>query len=261
MRGIETNSSAGLDPDRLRDRDQKLRKTCKDFESMFTYQLLRGMRKTVEKCDLFHGGRGEDIYESLLDQELAKSMAGLGEQSLAAVLYRDLHRRDPLLSAKDSSFSTAQTTGPLSPLQGVVSSGFGWREDPIHGGRRFHEGMDVAAREGAVVRASLDGRVLRSEFSESYGNVIEVDHGNGFTTLYAHNKDNLVRRGDLIRAGDPLATVGSTGRSTAPHLHFEVRRHGRALDPAGFLNLDESPGSAVAEGHSGKTGQEPIDPS
>ena len=124
---------------------------------------------------------------------------------------------------------------PLRPLEAKISSGFGWRKDPIHGRKRFHNGIDLAAEEGAIVRASLPGRVLQSDYQGNYGNVVLLDHGQGFTTFYAHNETNLVHQGDWVKRGTPLGRVGSTGRSTGPHLHFEVKRDGKHLDPRHFL--------------------------
>ena len=218
------------------DRDQKLRKACKEFESVLTYQLLQSMRRTVQKCDLFHGGNEESMYESLLDQELSKSLADQGDRSLADLLYRQLSRKDGASSNTDFAPEILQKPEtPRWPIQGRVSSNFGWRVDPINGEEKFHEGIDLAAPEGTTVRACMPGRVILSDHRQGYGNVVVVDHGKGFTTLYAHNRENLVSEGDWVHAGEPLAHLGSTGRSTGPHLHFEVRRHGRHMDPADFL--------------------------
>lgn len=233
-------------PDAREDRDRKLRNACKEFESLFTYQLLQSMRRTVQKCDLFHGGGEEDMYESLLDQELSKSLAGQGNRGLADVLYRQLSREDAAsLNTDFAPGSLREPQAPCWPLQGRVSSEFGWRVDPIHGREKFHQGLDLAAAEGTPVRSCMPGRVVLSDYRDGYGNVVVVDHGNGFTTLYAHNRENLASEGDRVSAGDPLARLGSTGRSTGPHLHFEVRRHGRHMDPAEFL--DGSPESRFAE--------------
>lgn len=227
------------DPKRAELNDEKLRKACKEFESVFTYELLKSMRRTVEKCDLFHGGKGEEIYESLLDQELAKTMAGHGPRSLSSILYRQLKKTGPPDVGGEASVGgqgDLKATAPLHPLrQGALSSSFGWRKDPFSGEDRFHYGADFAAGEGTAVCASMPGKVIRSGFQEGYGNLVVLDHGHGLTTVYAHNQDNMVSEGDWVGIGDPLATVGSTGRSTGPHLHFEVRSNGRHLDPRVFL--------------------------
>ncbi len=233
--------------------DRKLRKACEEFEAVFTYQLLQSMRRTVEKSDLFHGGTGEEVYESMLDQELSKSMAGAGKGGLADLLYQQLRTKGQAGETQGGLSMPhrplPETPSPRPPLTGRVSSGFGWRVHPIFGKRMFHQGLDIAAGEGSLIRASMSGRVVTSEFQEDYGNVVVVEHGRGYTTLYAHNRDNLVSRGDWVEAGAPLAVVGSTGRSTGPHLHFEVKRHGRNLDPAEFLGIKTGSNSAVPETH------------
>jgi murein DD-endopeptidase MepM/ murein hydrolase activator NlpD len=221
------------------DKDEALKKACKEFESVFTYELLKSMRRTIEKCDLFHGGQGEEIYESLMDQELSKKMAGLGPKSLAEVLYRQFRKEGVAEDQGDTeprSLKDLRGGSPVSPLSGgLLSSSFGWRKDPFSGEDRFHQGIDLAAPEGTLVRAPMQGKVLMSGFRQGYGNVVMLDHGNGITTLYAHNQENKVSEGDWVKAGAPLASVGSTGRSTGPHLHFEVRRHGTSLDPLEFM--------------------------
>ena len=226
-------------PEKKQLNDDKLKEACKDFESVFTYEILKSMRRTIDKCDLFHGGQGEEMYESLLDQELAKTMAGHGPRSLASILYRQLKKEGPAAAdeGKDVGVETnLKASEPLHPLQqGTISSTFGWRKDPFSGEDRFHHGMDFAAGEGTTVCAAMSGKVISSEFQNGYGNMVVLDHGDGLTTVYAHNKYNMVREGDLVRAGEPLAAVGSTGRSTGPHLHFEVKRNGMHQDPRDFL--------------------------
>lgn len=224
------------------DRDESLRKACREFESVFTNELLKNMRRTVEKCDLFHGGQGEEIYESLLDQELSKKMAGMGPQSLANLLYRQFRRatQDEAPEGADVGlWREPRGAAPLSPVsEGQVSSVFGWRKDPITGVEQFHHGVDVAAPEGTPVLAPEQGKVVTSGFSKGYGHFILLDHGRGVTTLYAHNQENKVKEGEWVKRGGLLATVGSTGRSTGPHLHFEVRRKGAAQDPNVFLSAN-----------------------
>ena len=122
------------------------------------------------------------------------------------------------------------------PVQGGwISSGFGWRADPFSGRRALHEGVDIASRLSSPIHAMGDGVVSHAGPKAGYGLMVEVTHGN-IVTRYAHAKTVLVRVGDRVDRGQPLATVGTSGRSTGPHLHFEVLRRGRAVDPKGYLN-------------------------
>ncbi|TWG93274.1 Membrane proteins related to metalloendopeptidases [Luteimonas sp. J16] len=125
-----------------------------------------------------------------------------------------------------------------SPVEsGYVTSGFGGRADPFGGGRQFHKGIDFHARTGDPVLAVADGVVSFSGVRSGYGNVVEVDHGNGFVTRYAHNSRNTVKVGDLVRVGQQVARAGSTGRSTGAHVHLEVWENGRLHNPRKFLEL------------------------
>jgi murein DD-endopeptidase MepM/ murein hydrolase activator NlpD len=118
------------------------------------------------------------------------------------------------------------------PVEGRISSGFGTRHDPIHGHVREHKGLDFAAPEGTDIRSVRDGVVSFSGERGGYGNLVIVDHGDGLETRYAHCAELLVEEGQKVGAGARIALVGSTGRSTGPHLHLEARKDGVALDPA-----------------------------
>lgn len=124
------------------------------------------------------------------------------------------------------------------PISGVFrqSSGFGNRTDPFTGGRAFHSGLDFAAAPGSLVLSAADGVVSYVGERSGYGTVVEIDHGNGMETRYAHLSATLARTGQKVLIGTPVGQVGSTGRSTGPHLHFEVRRNDVALDPKPFLD-------------------------
>lgn len=123
------------------------------------------------------------------------------------------------------------------PLDGPhrTSSGFGNRKDPFTRGKAFHAGLDFPAPTGTIVLSAGDGKVTFVGKKSGYGNVVEVTHESGLLTRYAHLSGFIAREGQLVRTGTPIAKVGSTGRSTGPHLHFEVRRKDQALDPARFL--------------------------
>lgn len=118
---------------------------------------------------------------------------------------------------------------------GWISSRFGRRTDPFTGKPAFHRGMDFASREGTPVLAVADGVVGFVGSRRGYGRTVEINHGNGYVTRYAHNKKNLVEVGDTVAKGDEIALVGASGRATAPHVHFEVLRNGKPVDPLGYI--------------------------
>ena len=115
------------------------------------------------------------------------------------------------------------------------SSSFGWRIDPFTGLSTFHEGIDFMSPTGRAIRAAGAGVVVYAGKHPQYGNMVEIDHGNGLVTRYAHASHLNVKVGDVIVIGQKIAEVGSTGRSTGPHLHFEVRVRGAAVNPTKYL--------------------------
>ena len=130
----------------------------------------------------------------------------------------------------------AQLMVPSSaPIDGSVGSGFGFRTDPFSGRAALHTGLDFPAEIGTVIHSAAGGMVVTTEVHPAYGNLVEVDHGNGLLTRYAHASKVLVKTGDLVKRGQPVAEVGNTGRSTGPHLHFEVLVDGVPQNPARFL--------------------------
>jgi murein DD-endopeptidase MepM/ murein hydrolase activator NlpD len=116
-----------------------------------------------------------------------------------------------------------------------VTSEFGYRMHPILKVNKLHTGMDIGAASGTQVLAANYGTVIKAEWNNSYGNVIMVDHGGGIVTLYAHNSKLLAKTGDYVKKGQAIALVGSTGNSTGPHIHFEVRVNGQYQDPRKWL--------------------------
>lgn len=120
--------------------------------------------------------------------------------------------------------------------KGWMSSRFGRRTDPFSGKIAWHSGVDFAGKEGADIVSVAAGVVTWSGERYGYGNLVEINHGNGFKTRYAHCKENLVKVGDVVKKGQIIALMGSSGRSTGPHVHFEVYKHGRAVDPAAYIH-------------------------
>jgi murein DD-endopeptidase MepM/ murein hydrolase activator NlpD len=134
-----------------------------------------------------------------------------------------------------------------APVQGPVGSGFGFREDPFSGRTALHTGLDFPGDTGTPILAAAGGVVQLTQHHSAYGNMIEVDHGNGLVTRYAHASKVLARTGDIVKRGQAIAEVGSTGRSTGPHLHFEVLVDGVPQDPAKFLAGGETAQGALAK--------------
>ncbi len=130
------------------------------------------------------------------------------------------------------------------PVAGRLSSSFGYRLHPILGGMRWHGGIDIAAPLGTPIQATSDGRVERASWDGGYGLMVELDDGGGTETLYGHMSRVAVEKGQVVKKGEVLGYVGSTGLSTGPHVHYEIRRNGRSIDPAGTgaLNRRSSKG-------------------
>jgi murein DD-endopeptidase MepM/ murein hydrolase activator NlpD len=123
----------------------------------------------------------------------------------------------------------------LPVSKGWVSSGYGKRVDPFSGKQSFHKGVDIAGKSGTEVVAVAAGVVTWTGKRPGYGNMVEVSHGDGYITRYAHNKANLVEPGDLVRKGETIALMGSSGRATGAHVHYEVYKNGRSVDPSSYL--------------------------
>lgn len=138
-------------------------------------------------------------------------------------------------AAMAATFSGIPSFLPVNRPQ--LSSDFGYRSDPVHGGGAFHAGLDLTGRTGDVIHAAADGVVVRSGWWAGYGKVVVVDHGNGIETRYGHLSRFHVKAGDEVRQGQAIGGMGSTGRSTGTHLHFEVRLDGRPIDPQPFLDF------------------------
>ncbi|MEY2952253.1 MAG: hypothetical protein RLZZ401_340 [Pseudomonadota bacterium] len=131
---------------------------------------------------------------------------------------------------------------------GSLGSNFGWRIDPITGRSALHTGLDFQADSGTAIYAAAGGIVVTQEYHPAYGNMVEIDHGNDLLTRYAHASRVLIKKGDLIRRGQKIAEVGTTGRSTGPHLHFEVLVQGVFQDPQKFLSAgNKQPKALVAQ--------------
>jgi len=127
------------------------------------------------------------------------------------------------------------STPSLLPVQGYLGDGYGWRPDPFTGEREFHRGLDIVAPHGAPVRAAADGVVVQAGRAAGYGWMVHLSHGYGLATRYGHLSEVLVRPGQRVRKGEIIGRVGSTGRSSGPHLHYEVYRGAAPVNPHSYV--------------------------
>lgn len=208
--------------ERLSAQEQERRAVLKEQE-----MLVRDLRaREDEKQTLLSRIQMDRAAAEEALQYLGEISAEL-ERELARLIAEEQRRRNYLTFS--GSF------GP--PLDGYleITDYYGWRVHPIYGYESMHYGIDFAADHGDPIYAAADGEVILAEWYGGYGNAVVIDHGSGYATLYAHASALLVSKGDRVSRGDVIARVGSTGVSTGPHLHFEIRINGEAVDPLPYL--------------------------
>jgi murein DD-endopeptidase MepM/ murein hydrolase activator NlpD len=177
------------------------------------------------------GGPAPSLHSDLSVDEFATLLAGLGQE---------IEERSDQLGVLEALLVTDSAKRKFLPTRmpiddGWFSSNFGWRIDPFSGQKSFHEGIDFPSEIGTPVLAAASGKVIYADVHPAYGKMVEIDHGNGLVSRYAHSSALFVKEGDLVVRGQRIASVGSSGRSTGPHLHFEVRLNGVPQNPARFL--------------------------
>jgi murein DD-endopeptidase MepM/ murein hydrolase activator NlpD len=160
--------------------------------------------------------------------------------TMVSQLEQRVEQRESQLSALENLILARELKQEIHPegrpvANGFISSYFGERSDPFDGREAFHKGVDFAGAPGSNVTAVAAGVVTWAGERSGYGKLVEINHGDGFVTRYAHNERTLVAVGQTVKRGEPVALMGSTGRSTGPHVHFEVLRNGRQVDPLSFV--------------------------
>jgi murein DD-endopeptidase MepM/ murein hydrolase activator NlpD len=234
----------------------ELKNVAEQFEAIFVTQLLKVMRETIEEANPSESGYGKTVYTELFDQEIASSMARHGTLGIGNILYKSMEKRIDAKGPEDASGiksdsnatpadskqpsepgleNTSSTPADVSdihlPVQAPISSSFGLRKDPFSSQVKFHRGIDLAAPEGMTVVPALPGKVVSAGYESGYGNTVLIEHEGGVQTRYGHLASINVKQGDVVTSENAIGTVGSTGHSTGPHLHFEVMRMGKQVDP------------------------------
>lgn len=194
---------------------------------------VAGFELTDFDLDLTPGVGGiEQNGEWLTSKEFEQGLLNLNEEF--AKQYDTLSALQDYLITTDNITSAIPMGRPVK--DGWLSSFYGYRVDPFSGRKAFHNGIDFAGKTGSPVYAVADGIVSWAGMRGGYGGLVEIDHGNGYVTRYAHNKSIEVKTGDRLAKGDVIALLGSTGRSTGPHVHYEVLKDGKAVNPYNYID-------------------------
>jgi flagellar protein FlgJ len=248
---------------------KKIVQLAQEFEAMLMLQMVRQMRQSISFDEQKEEGFGNETMTDTFDTELSRYLAQAGGIGLGKMVQENLSKQtaggandttapaasgqiplqapvatttpSPLVvaaaaaAAARAAAAAASRSGSTSaltmPLETTTTSGYGWRKDPLGQGRRFHAGVDLRAAYGTEVPAAAAGEVTFAGDQGGYGTTVVVRHEDGFETRYAHLSSMQVQTGDRVEAGQSVGRVGNSGRSTGPHLHFEVRRNGQQVDP------------------------------
>jgi len=231
-------------------RHKPVAEVAREFEAMLLAQMIGAMRKTVGESGLLSASPERRVLDGFFDLELARSLVDQVDLGLARQLTREVEgmkdsSAPPELGAASPAHAEEwhlhlEESELLPPVAGRVTSAYGDRIHPTTGELDFHGGIDLAAPAGTPVRAAAAGTVSFSGRRGAAGNLVELQHGDGTSTSYAHLQSMRVAAGQTVAAGQVLGAVGSTGRSTGPHLHFTVERAGDAIDPAPLIGRDRA---------------------
>jgi murein DD-endopeptidase MepM/ murein hydrolase activator NlpD len=254
--GIDSvnNTTPGTSPDASKQTDAdraQIKLLAQQFEAMLTTQMLREMRRSMLDDDQEEkeNGFGLETMTDTADAELGSALSQAGGIGLTSSLLKAFERQIAGASQNIDSSAASKTSGASAQAEVIesptpkalqvsdvtasarVSSRFGWRQDPLTGEASFHQGVDLAVAYGRDVKAAADGVVSFAGVQNGYGNTVVIDHQDGRQTRYAHLSQELVRAGDAVGEGQVLGKSGNSGRSTGPHLHFEVLVNGKPVDP------------------------------
>ncbi len=249
--------------------DQAARQAAVQFEAVLLNQLTAALNPASDVTggddeDSLFSSTGSEMYRQMFSEQMAKVMAENGGIGLAETIMRQLRARSAAQPAGiDRAIAAARsvrsgTSGSASvrsalvilpvapsapvaihsPLDGRITSTFGSRRDPINGHHRVHQGVDIAAPQGTPIGAAAAGTVVFAGRRGGYGKTVMIEQADGRQTRYAHADHLLVKAGDQVVAGQVIATVGSTGHSTGPHLHFEIRENGQPVNPLTTITKD-----------------------
>ena len=230
--------------EKLTEEANRIKQQKTDIESKKNEIALIRQQLLAQKAD--YQGQAQlqaELIQRLNSDRLALDAARIQLErdslSVASLIQRKVAEEEArIAAAKARSQQRNFVSGSgimASPSDGYISSPYGWRSHPLLGRGRLHAGIDFAAGYGSTIRAADSGTVIYSGWYGGYGKTVIISHGKGITTLYAHASELYVQEGESVKRGQPISAIGSTGFSTGPHLHFEVRKNGTPVNPANYL--------------------------
>lgn len=233
--------------------ENKIREQA-DLEAEKTAAELFGIgggttANTLDELDFFGiGGVSTDVLDLSQDMETDSQelLSTLHQQANVVEAVIDLKTDDfrDLLKGLEEKAAHEAYMPSIYPVEGGrVTSRFGYRRAPYSGRKEFHKGYDIGASRGTPIKATANGRVQSASWNRGYGKMITINHGNGYLTRYAHAHKLLKKKGAVVKKGDVIALVGSTGRSTGPHVHYEVRKNGKPVDPQKYFTASSKKNS------------------
>jgi murein DD-endopeptidase MepM/ murein hydrolase activator NlpD len=222
---------------------QRMKYMVNYYNAQFTElkpTILMLKKAETEFKNLLSRGGKKELLEGLDSKDIPADSGSLDMESLREQIKKTAESvisvKEYLKEQKDIYIST-----PMGwPASGAITSPFGERMNPRGGGAQFHSGLDISIPQGTPVRATADGVVSISGMNAGAGNLVVLEHGFGYSTAYAHNKTLVVNVGQRVKRGEIISYSGSTGNSTGPHLHYEVWKNGKAINPNGFLEVSRN---------------------
>lgn len=218
---------------KLEEKSETIEKMTRDIQKISVISPNNGQGGPTENTDT---NELKSVKKnSRTPAELLKKIQNL-DKKLNDQIKEIAQQKSNILHRNGVFVKDTQTTTPtIWPAEGKISSPFGLRVDPISGEMKIHEGIDISSEYGSPVYATASGIVTRAEYEEGYGNLVEIKHSDTITTRYGHNSVLLVSQGQSVEKGSVIALIGSTGYSTGPHCHYEVRISGKAVNPLPFM--------------------------
>jgi murein DD-endopeptidase MepM/ murein hydrolase activator NlpD len=206
-----------------------------EVSALYGLRQSRLAKSSLQRSSATASSAGSDMFSDQQYNQSLDQLVALRSSAMSGEIMHGLDFSNRFPAALGGSVNVAYAPS-LWPVQGIVTSSFGARMDPFNGEGAFHTGIDIATSQGDAVRAPADGTVIKAGMGTGYGREVVVDHGHGMQTLYAHLSGFAVIAGQDVRRGDILGYVGSSGHSTGPHLHYEVRIHDTPVNPSKYLH-------------------------